>query len=109
MHEIRVFVSSPVDVEHERMRADRVVERLNGQYADLVRLIAIRWEQKFYEARASFQEQIPEASSCDLVIGIVWSRLGSQLPPEMPTMPSGEPYPSGTAYEVLTAIEHSKE
>ena len=74
----------------------------------LVRLIPIRWEQKFYEARASFQAQIPEAANCDLVIGILWSRLGSELPPEMPPMPSGEPYPSGTAYEVLTAIEQSK-
>ena len=109
MREIRVFVSSPADVEHERQRAERVVERLNGQYAGLVRLVPIRWEQKFYEARASFQAQIPEAANCDLVIGILWSRLGSELPPEMPPMPSGEPYPSGTAYEVLTAIEQSRE
>jgi tetratricopeptide (TPR) repeat protein len=108
MREINVFVSSPADVEHERLRAERVVERLNGQYTGVVRLIPIRWEKKFYEARASFQEQIPEAASCDLVIGILWSRLGSGLPPEMPPMPSGEPYPSGTAYEVLTAIEQSK-
>ena len=52
MREIKVFVSSPADVEHERQRTERVVERLNGQYAGLVRLIPIRWEQKFYEARA---------------------------------------------------------
>jgi tetratricopeptide (TPR) repeat protein len=109
MKSVRVFVSSPADVEHERLRVERVVERLNGQYAGVVRLIPIRWEQKFYEARASFQAQIPEAASCDLVIGILWSRLGSELPPEMPSMPTGEPYPSGTAYEVLTAIEESKE
>jgi hypothetical protein len=109
MREIRVFVSSPSDVEHERLRTERVVERLNGQYVGAVRLTTVRWEQKFYEARSSFQAQIPEASSCDLVVGILWSRLGSELPPEMPPMPSGEPYPSGTAYEVLTAIAHSKE
>ena len=109
MREINVFVSSPADVEHERQRTERVVERLNGQYAGLVRLIPLRWEQKFYEARASFQAQIPEAANCDLVIGILWSRLGSELPPDMPPMPNGEPYPSGTAYEVLTAIERSKE
>ena len=109
MREINVFVSSPADVEHERQRTERVVERLNGQYAGLVRLKTIRWEQKFYEARASFQAQIPEAANCDLVIGILWSRLGSELPPDMPMMPDGQPYPSGTAYEVLTAIEKSKE
>jgi len=109
MREINVFVSSPADVEHERQRTERVIERLNGQYAGLVRLIPLRWEQKFYEARSSFQAQIPEAANCDLVIGILWSRLGSELPPDMPPMPNGEPYPSGTAYEVLTAIERSKE
>ena len=109
MREINIFVSSPADVEHERQRTERVVERLNGQFAGLVRLKTIRWEKKFYEARASFQAQIPEAANCDLVIGILWSRLGSELPPDMPPMPDGEPYPSGTAYEVLTAIERSKE
>lgn len=109
MREINVFVSSPADVEHERQRTERVVERLNGQYAGLVRLVPIRWEQKFYEARTGFQAQIPEAANCDLVIGILWSRLGSELPPDMPPMPNGEPYPSGTAYEVLTAIERSKQ
>jgi tetratricopeptide (TPR) repeat protein len=108
MREIKVFISSPTDVEHERLRAERAVERLNGQYFGIVRLVCVRWEQKFYEARASFQAQIPEAANCDLVIGILWSRLGSELPPEMPPMPSGEPYPSGTAYEVLTAIEQSR-
>ena len=109
MREIKVFVSSPADVEHERQRTERVVERLNGQYAGLVRLIPIRWERKFYEARASFQAQIPEAANCDVVIGILWSRLGSELPSDMPPMTDGEPYPSGTAYEVLTAIERSRE
>ena len=108
MREIKVFISSPSDVEHERSRAERVIERLNGQYSGIIQLVCVRWEQKFYEARASFQAQIPEAANCDLVIGILWSRLGSELPPELPPMPSGEPYPSGTAYEVLTAIEQSR-
>lgn len=106
--EIAVFISSPADVEHERLRAERVIERLNGEYAGVVRLKTERWETRFYEARSTFQAQIPEAANCDLVIGILWSRLGSELPPEMPSMPGGEPYPSGTAYEILTAIEKSK-
>ena len=63
MREINVFVSSPADVEHERQRTERVVERLNGQYAGLVRLKTIRWERKFYEARTGFQAQIPEAAN----------------------------------------------
>ena len=35
-------------------------------------------------------------------------RLGTELPKDFPTLASGEPYPSGTAYEVLSAIEARK-
>ena len=59
---------------------------------------------EFYTADKSFQPQIPESTECDIVIGIFWARLGSELPPTFPRMPDGEPYPSGTAYELLSAI-----
>ena len=36
------------------------------------------------------------------------ARLGTELPADFPRMQNGEPYPSGVAYEVLTAIEGSK-
>jgi hypothetical protein len=35
-------------------------------------------------------------------------RLGTVLPPDFPAMPGDKPYPSGTAYEVLSAIDASK-
>ena len=106
---VRLFVSSPNDVEAERQRVEVVAERLNGLYAGIVRIEAIRWETKFYTADKSFQPQIPEASECDIVIGIFWARLGSELPPTFPKMPDGTPYPSGTAYEVLSAIQKRTE
>ena len=92
-------------MEHERGRVERVVARLNGEFANVARFEAIRWETKFYRAHRDFQSQIPEAAECDLVLAIFWSRLGSQLPPEFPRMADGEPYPSGSAYELLTALE----
>ena len=104
MRTVRVFVSSPSDVEHERKRVDRVVARLNGVFLGQARFETIRWETRFYGAHATFQAQIPEAAECDIVVAILWSRLGSELPPGFPTMEDGQPYPSGTAYEVLTAI-----
>ena len=64
----------------------------------------IRWEDELYKAHATFQAQIPEAAACDVVIAIFRARLGSPLPADFAAMPDGEPYPSGTAYEVLTAI-----
>src|ERR1700680_2278454 len=108
MKSVRVFVSSPGDTHFERMRVGRVVERLNGEFAGIAKLEAIRWESAYYQARTTSQQQIPEASACDLVIAILRHRLGTELPPDFPTMPNGERYPSGTAYEILSAIEASK-
>ena len=36
-------------------------------------------------------------------------RLGTELPPDFERMADGNPYPSGTAYEVLTAMEARRE
>ena len=102
---LNLFVSSPGDVQAERERVDLVVERLNAEFAGRVRIRAIRWETRYYSSHETFQTQIPEASACDLVVAIFGARLGSPLPEKFPHMPSGEPYPSGSAYEVLSAIE----
>jgi hypothetical protein len=104
-HVFKLFVSSPGDVQGERNRIDLVVERLNAQFRGRARIETIRWETSYYSSHETFQAQIPEASQCDVVIAIFGARLGSQLPARFPPMPTGEPYPSGTAYEVLTAIE----
>jgi tetratricopeptide (TPR) repeat protein len=102
---LNLFVSSPGDVQSERERVDFVVERLNAEFAGRVRIRTIRWETRFYSSHETFQTQIPEAKACDLVLAIFGARLGSPLPEHFPPMPSGEPYPSGSAYEVLSAME----
>ncbi len=105
MKAFRLFVSSPADAEIERLRVERVASRLNGEFAGLARLETIRWETDHYAAHATFQAQIPPAADCDLVVGILRWRLGSPLPPTFAELlPTGEAYPSGTAYELLTAI-----
>src|ERR1700744_22646 len=100
MRTIRIFVSSPSDVDHERSRISRVVERLQGEFAGVAKLETVRWETQYYRAHDTFQNQIPRAADCDIVVALFWSRLGSELPPQFPRMEDGEPYPSGTAYEV---------
>ncbi len=102
---LNLFVSSPGDVQSERERVDFVVERLNAEFSGRVRIRTIRWETRFYSSHETFQTQIPEASACDLVLAIFGARLGSPLPEHFPPMASGEPYPTGSAYEVLSAIE----
>ena len=108
VREVRVFVSSPGDARFERSRLERVTERLNGEFQGIVHIVPIRWETEFYKAHQTFQAQIPEAAQCDIVVAIFRSRLGSVLPADFRRMTDGEPYPSGTAYEVLTAIDASK-
>lgn len=88
MRTARLFISSPADVAAERKRLQRVVDRLNGEFADIVTFETIRWETSFYSAHAGFQEKIPEARDCDLVIAVLWSRLGTPLPPSFGLVPS---------------------
>lgn len=101
---IRIFVSSPTDVDEERRRMMEVIAVLNRHYAGIIELEGVFWEQTIYPAHATFQAQIDEPSSCDLMVCILWSRLGSPLPAGWPTRPEGEPYESGTAYEFETAL-----
>ena len=106
MQTFKLFVSSPGDVMVERRRVENVVSRLNGEFAGVARLEAIRWETDFYQAYSTFQAQIPRSTDCDLVIGILSWRLGTELPPDFgEKLPDNRPFPSGTAYEILTAVE----
>jgi tetratricopeptide (TPR) repeat protein len=106
MESFKLFVSSPGDAMVERRRVENVVSRLNGEFADVAGLEAIRWETGFYQAFSTFQAQIPRSTDCDLVIGILRWRLGTELPPAFgEKLSDGRPFPSGTAYEILTAIE----
>jgi WD40 repeat protein len=103
--EISLFVSSPGDVAAEREAVGRVVERLHTAYRSAVTVRTVRWEQNYYTADRTFQSQIEDPQSCDIVVSIFWSRIGSELPPGFELMPDGQPYPSGTIYELLKALE----
>jgi tetratricopeptide (TPR) repeat protein len=106
--EVRVFVSSPGDVLPERGRVDAVAAKLNIEYESLAQIKTVLWEESFYKADSTFQSQIPQAAACDIVLSIFWTTVGTELPAEFARMPDGRPYPSGTAYELLTALEASR-
>jgi tetratricopeptide (TPR) repeat protein len=108
VRKVTIFVSSPKDVAPERGRVQAVTAKLNREYAGLVQFETILWEEHFYTADKSFQPQIPEAVASDIVVSIFWTRIGTEPPAEFPCMANGKPYPSGTAYELLTALEASK-
>ena len=79
---LRVFLSSPGDVGDERRMALRVMERLQGEFAAVLALEPIVWEHEPVRATATFQQQIPEPAKADILVCILWSRLGTRLPGE---------------------------
>jgi tetratricopeptide (TPR) repeat protein len=114
MQTVRLFVSSPGDVAAERQRVQWIADKLSGEFAQLVRFDTILWESSVYNAHeGGFQAQIEKRAKpadCDIVLAIFWSRLGTALPDDFPErMPDGQPYPSGSAYEVLSALEARRE
>ena len=113
MRTIRLFVSSPGDVGPERQRVQWVADKLNGEFGQNLQFETILWENAVYSAHGGgFQDQIDRQArpaDCDIVISIFWGRLGTELADTFPErMPDGKPYPSGTAYEVLSALERAQ-
>lgn len=95
---VPIFVSSPGDVTEERVLAACLLKRLKEEFAPHATLQPIFWEHEPLEATESFQPQIPRPSKADLVICILWARLGHRLPANI-TRPDGSRYASGTEFE----------
>src|SRR5262249_28807007 len=51
-----------------------------------------------------FQEAIGDMGQYDVVIGIVWKRIGTLLPQDLYHRTDGSAYESGTVFELETAI-----
>ena len=104
---VRLFVSSPSDVRPERDRVVAVADRLNGVFEGVVRIEVIRWEDQFYSSSHSFQEQIDTAiagmAKIDILICILWGRIGLKLNPAIWQSQGHEGYESGTTYEYVAA------
>jgi WD40 repeat protein len=136
MKTIKVFVSSPGDVQAERTIADRLIRAIaeelgipiSVQYSNLLRdseppdspiiagqpesgeliLCPYFWEYQRFSPELGYQDQIPNTSRFDLVISILWSRLGTKLHSRF-RMPDGSEPRSGTEYEIAWAkAQHQK-
>lgn len=104
---IRIFISSPGDVAHERRIAREVISRLNAELAERVFLETYFWEYEPFDFSKSFQAQIPNPADFDVVLCFLWSRLGSRLH-SASKLPDGSPAQSGTEYEIAHALEGQK-
>jgi hypothetical protein len=111
--DVRVFLSSPGDVADERGLARQVLQSLPKEvsFAGKIHIDEISWDDPgnpvALDARFTPQEAInrkrPKPSECDVVVVILWARMGTPLPEDY-RKPDGTPYRSGTEWEFLNAI-----
>jgi len=107
MSEVRkltFFISSPGDVYEERTLAQRVMDRLQSEFAGRAVLEPVFWEHEPLLATDTFQTQISKPSDADVMVAILWSRLGTRLPKQF-TRADGSRYESGTEFEFEDAVE----
>ena len=83
-------------------------DSLQSEYAGRVVLEPIFWEHEPLAATATFQDQIARPGSADVMVSILWSRLGTRLPKNY-TREDGSRYESGTEYEFEDAVASFRE
>lgn len=100
---IKILIASPGDVEEERIVIPEVISRWNNINAETsgIVLLPVKWETHSAprlgdRAQGIINDQVVD--SCDMVIGVFWTRLGS---------PTGVSE-SGTAEEIECFIKKNK-
>ncbi|MBF0143364.1 MAG: SUMF1/EgtB/PvdO family nonheme iron enzyme [Magnetococcales bacterium] len=107
---VRIFISSPGDVNPEREVARQVIARLDREFSCHFRLEAVWWEREPLLATESPQDGITPPSSTDIVLVILWSRLGSFLSPEKyQGKVTGKTPVTGTEWEFEDAVKSHRE
>lgn len=114
---LRVFLSSPGDVAEERKRARQVIEALANSHLlrGRVHLETVGWDDEHASApldaretpQVSVNRYTGRPSECDLTVVILWSRIGTHLPPDL-LRANGSRYESGTIWEYEDALAGDK-
>jgi len=104
---LTVFISSPGDVNEERILAGRVIQRLNEEFYGILELVPIFWEHEPMLMSETFQTQLPLPSESDIFICVMWSRIGTRLPSNIRKL-DGSRYDSGTEFEFENALTSFK-
>ena len=94
---LRVFISSPGDVIPERQIAQRICERLNREFSYHFKIEPVLWEREPLIATEHFQTMITPPSQTNVVVVILWSRLGSPLP--------GDEFKGSISGDIVTGTE----
>lgn len=106
--QLRIFISSPGDVSDERRRAALVISRLKREFSRFFDLTAVLWEYEPMLSSGHFQDIIDPPSTADIVVLILWSRLGTPLPERTATREyrgrDGQAPVTGTEWEYEDAL-----
>jgi formylglycine-generating enzyme required for sulfatase activity len=115
---VRIFLSSPGDVTDERTLARQVDAELpkHPSLRGRLALELIAWDDPAARipmlATETPQDSVnaarPRPANCDIVIVILWSRMGTPLPDSV-RKPNGEPYFSGTEWEYEDAVRSPRQ
>jgi eukaryotic-like serine/threonine-protein kinase len=101
---LRIFISSPGDVALERRRAALVIEKLAKDYARFFEISPYVWETEPMLASGHFQDAILPPSQTDILVLILWARLGTPLPGQKYHGIDGRIPVTGTEWEFETAL-----
>lgn len=100
---LKILIASPGDVDEERQAIPEVIGRWNNTNSETTKivLLPVKWETHSAplmgdRAQGVINDQM--VTSCDMAIGVFWTRLGS---------PTGASE-SGTAEEIEWFIKNSK-
>jgi tetratricopeptide (TPR) repeat protein len=77
---LKIFISSPGDVKDERRRAALVITRLKREFARFYDISPVLWEYEPMLSSGNFQDVIDPPADADILVLILWSRLGTPLP-----------------------------
>jgi tetratricopeptide (TPR) repeat protein len=106
---LRIFVSSPGDVEAARRIAALTIVELAKDYTRFFTIEPYLWEFEAMVASGHFQDSIEPPSAFDIVVLILWSRLGTHLPAETPVRKyqgrDGRTPVTGTEWEFEDALQ----
>ena len=76
---VRVFISSPSDVDRERRAAAAVARRLDREFRRFFAVEPFLWENEPRLGSGHSQDAV-DPTEFDIVVLILWSRLGTPLP-----------------------------
>src|ERR1700730_4581018 len=134
MRRIDIFISSPEDVQAERILVERSIRSIAAEFSVPITVTYSNWQRRlsaedkfaaqsvngceegrswlypcFWEYQdfgldQDYRERIPNTGSYDLVVSILWSRLGTKISPAF-VMPDGSRPQTANEYDIAWVLD----